>query len=82
MPSVLLRRVVQPNNCLSRFLAERSGDFGDGTTPDNHDPSLGPIHRPERVRPPAECSGKQRQPHRLGMWQKTREKFRYALNFG
>src|SRR6267378_2033666 len=33
---VLLRRASQPSNRLSRFLAERSAGFVDGTTPHNH----------------------------------------------
>jgi len=41
---VLLRRASQPSNRLSRFLAERSAGFVDGTTPHNHVVFLEPKH--------------------------------------
>ncbi len=44
MRSVLLRGAAQARNHLSRFLAERSADFLDGTTPHNHDVFLEPKH--------------------------------------
>ena len=63
MQGVLLRRVVQPDNRLSRFLAERSSDLVDGTTLHNHDPVLGPLTPVEaHVTPCAYGSDNQRQP--------------------
>jgi hypothetical protein len=41
---VLLRRASQPSNRLSRFLAERSAGFVNGTTPHNHGVFLEPKH--------------------------------------
>src|SRR6266478_783315 len=45
MRSVLLRGAAEPSNHPSRFLAERSGDFGGDTSPHNCDIILGQIGR-------------------------------------
>jgi hypothetical protein len=42
---VLLRGAAEPSNHPSRFLGERSGDFGGDTSPHNRDIILGQIDR-------------------------------------